>query len=78
MKKSHSKGATSPNKRYVTKRVITSAVGSAVRKASSNAMTSMGYVVKAENGWVVREDSNGIVRKISKIVRAYPSTVVLD
>jgi hypothetical protein len=57
----------SRKRNYVTKRVFKVAVGAAVRKASREAMNSMGYVVKAEDGWVVREDSDGNKRRIAKI-----------
>jgi len=76
--KGHSKKIASSQKRYVTKRVLKTAVAKAVRKASSNAMSSMGYVIKAENGWVIREDSSGTKRKIKKIPSARQSRIVLD
>lgn len=76
--KVRSKRASSATKRYVTKRVIKTAVGAALRKASGRAMHSMGYVVKAENGWVIRENSDGTKRKITKINQAHHSNVVLD
>lgn len=75
MRKRRAKKAT---KRYVTKRVFKAAVGTAVRKASDQAMRSMGYVVKAENGWVIRENSDGTKVVLSKIDQAPQSNLVLD
>ena len=66
------------SKSYVTKRVFKVAVGAAVRKASNKAMHSMGYVVKAENGWVIREDSAGNKSRISRIYKSHQATVALD
>jgi hypothetical protein len=62
---------------YVTKRIVKSAMGSAIRKASAAAKQSMGYVVKAENGWVIREDLNGVQTRISRIDPTHQS-VALD
>jgi hypothetical protein len=67
------------NTAYVTKRILVRAAGSAVRKASKRAMEVAGYVVKAENGWVVRVDQDGnksIISKISTITR--PQQIALD
>lgn len=65
-------------KRYVTKRIFKAAVGSAVRKASDQAMRSMGYVVKAENGWVIRENSDGSKVVLNKIDQSHQSSLALD
>lgn len=51
------------------KRIMTSAI----QKASAAARESMGYVVKAEDGWVVREDANGNKTRIAKIEPAHQS-----
>ena len=64
-------------KNYVTKRIVKSAIGSAIQKASAAAKQSMGYVVKAENGWVIHEDLNGVKTRISKIAHTHQS-VALD
>jgi hypothetical protein len=78
MRKARANRVSSATNRYVTKRILKSAVGAAVRKASNHAMHSMGYVVKAENGWVIREDSNGKKSRLAKINRAHQGNVVLD
>ena len=55
-----------------------SAMESAIKKASAETKLSMGYTIKAENGWVVREELNGLQTRISKIKKAHKSTIALD
>lgn len=63
---------------YVTKRIMKSAMGSAIKKASAETKQSMGYTIKAENGWVIREELNGTQTRISKIEKAHQSNIALD
>ena len=64
---------------YVTKRVLVRAASPAFRKASSEAMAIKCYVIKAENGWVIREDKDGTKTKISQIEPVKrPAKIVLD
>ncbi len=66
-------------KAYLTKRILVSAARSAIRKASDTAMDVMGYVIKAENGWVIRIDKDGTKKRLSKISQGKkPSKIVLD
>lgn len=67
IKKSPKKTAAKKKANYVTKRVMKSAIGKAIRKASASTKHSMGYVIKAENGWVIREELDGTKTKLSKI-----------
>lgn len=63
----------------VTKQVLARAAKPAIVKASRRAMEVAGYIVKAENGWVVRVDQDGTVSKISKISKTTrPKQIVLD
>ncbi|PSR56273.1 hypothetical protein AHMF7605_23610 [Adhaeribacter arboris] len=48
----------------LTKEVLVRATSPAVRKASQEAMKIKGFVIKAENGWVVREDKNGTITQL--------------
>ncbi len=61
------KTATKKKANYVTKRVMKSAIGKAIRIASVSTKDSMGYVIKAENGWVIREELDGTKTKLSRI-----------
>jgi hypothetical protein len=77
--KAGKKTAAGKETAYVTKRVLVRAAGPAVVKASRRAMEVAGYVVKAENGWVVRVEKDGTKSRISKInsiVR--PRQIALD
>jgi len=44
-----------------------SVIGKAIRKASASTKKSMGYVIKAEEGWVIREELDGKKTKLSRI-----------
>jgi len=67
IKKNPRKTAAKKKANYVTKRVMKSAIGKAFRTASVSTKDSMGYIIKAENGWVIREELTGEKTKLSKI-----------
>lgn len=52
---------------HLTKRDVVRVATAAVKKASNQAMKTAGYVIKAENGWVVRENKDGSIDRIKKI-----------
>jgi len=52
---------------YLTKRILVSRAKAAVKQASDEAMKIMGYVVVAEDGWIVRKNANGTTERIEKI-----------
>lgn len=58
-----------PKRAYLTKRIIKSAVNHALKDASVSSMKVMGYVVKQQNGWVVKESASGMITRISKIAK---------
>lgn len=68
----HSSGA------YVTKRVVVSSSSAAVRNAAERAIEKVGYVIKAKDGWVVREGKDGSIKKISKYKPAKSSRFAID
>jgi hypothetical protein len=39
----------------------------AIKKASIESMKIAGYVIKAEYGWIVRENANGSVIRLEKL-----------
>jgi hypothetical protein len=67
IKGSPRKTAAKKRANYVTKRVLKSAIDKAFRKASASTRKSIGYVIKAENGWVIREELDGRKTRLSKI-----------
>lgn len=54
-------------KAYLTKRALLRATGKATRKISSQAMKLKGYIIQAENGWVVKIDKDGNRERLSQI-----------
>lgn len=75
--KSGKKSAT--RKATLTKRVVVRAGGNAVRKASARAMELEGFIVKADNGWVVRHYADGRIERLKRISTVKPtSKIVLD
>ena len=73
------KSATKKNKAYLTKRALTRATGKATKSISKEAMKLKGYIVKVENGWVVKVDEKGRSEKISRLSRVNAKKkVVLD
>ncbi|WP_299761229.1 hypothetical protein [uncultured Pontibacter sp.] len=77
--KAAKKSAAEKETAYVTKRVLVRAASPAVKRASRRAMEVAGYVVKAENGWVVRVDQDGTKSRITKIRNiTRPSQIALD
>lgn len=64
-------------KAYLTKRVLERAIGPAIRRASQEAMATVGYMIVAENGWVVKADRDGNRTQLSKIKQS-DSPLVLD
>ncbi len=68
----HSSGA------YITKRLIISSSRAAVRDAAARAIESVGYVIKAQDGWIIREGKDGSRKKIAKYKFSKASRLVLD
>ena len=65
---------------YLTKRALLRATGKATHSVSLQAMNLKGYVVQAENGWVVKIDNTGRRENIGRIATAsqHGRQVVLD
>lgn len=74
-----SKKKAASGKAALTKRIVVRAGGNAVRKASARAMALEGFVVKAEEGWIVRHYADGRVERLKRISTVKrPSKIVLD
>lgn len=52
---------------YLTKRILVAKAQAAGRIAAKNAMETMGYVIVAEDGWVVRKGADGSIHRIKRI-----------
>lgn len=64
---------------YLTKRRLVSAAKSGIKKAAAETMEVMGYVIIAENGWLVKKYADGRTEQISPIERANSNEpLVLD
>jgi len=53
--------------RYMDKRTVVRRARAAGKVAASNAMKTMGYVVVARNGWVIRIFADGREEKIAPV-----------
>lgn len=66
-------------KEYLTKRILYSRINKACKEASEDAMASVGFVVVAEEGWVVRKYPDGRIERIKPIDTVeQPKTIHLD
>ncbi|WP_257666680.1 hypothetical protein [Parapedobacter tibetensis] len=52
---------------YLTKRTLLSKAKAAGKKAARSAMEIMGYVLVAEDGWIVRKNADGTTERVEKI-----------
>lgn len=52
---------------YLTKRTLVSKAKAAGKKAEKAAMDTMGYVVVAQDGWIVRKNEDGSIVRIQQI-----------
>lgn len=64
---------------YITKRILLRTSHRAIDLASKEAMRIAGYIVKVQNGWVVREYKDGTIQKILKLSpKVKPQEIILD
>lgn len=61
------KNTTSDGFSYLTKRTVISKAKAAGEKAAKEAMDTMGYVVTVVDGWVVRKEEDGTIKRIKKL-----------
>jgi len=54
-------------KPYLTKRLLVSAAKRGIRKAAAETMQIMGYVIIAQNGWVIKKYADGRIEKIEQL-----------
>ena len=64
---------------YITKRILLRTSHRAIDLASKKAMRIAGYIVKVQDGWVVREYKDGTIQKILKLSpKVKPQEIILD
>jgi len=68
----------SKKRAYLTKRILISAATSGIRDAAKETMATMGYVVIAEDGWVIRKFADGTREKIEPIPQPHNLNLALD
>ncbi|WP_268122881.1 hypothetical protein [Roseivirga pacifica] len=66
-------------KEYLTKRILFSRTKKAFKDAAEDAMNLVGYVVVAEDGWVVKKHQDGRVERIKELDQVeQPQRIILD
>ena len=65
--KKKSKYNTTDGHAYLTKRTVVTKAKTAGKKASADAMRTMGFVVTVQKGWVVKKFADGHTERISSI-----------
>ena len=62
------KAKKSPEKGpYLTKRRLVSAAKAGFRKAAAETMEVMGYLIIAQDGWVIKKYADGRIERLSPI-----------
>ncbi|MDI1355295.1 MAG: hypothetical protein PSX36_10265 [bacterium] len=78
-KKATKKSGPKKGVAYLTKRALTRAITKGTKNEESDAIDLLGYTVKEDNGWVIRQYASGQKERISRInVSKSSSTLVLD
>ena len=60
--------ATKDGFAYLTKRTVVTKAKTAGRVAARKAMVTMGFVITAKSGWIIKKYADGSIEKISKIL----------
>lgn len=63
---------------YLTKRILASVARRAAKKAASDAMERMGFVITVEKGWVVKKYPNKTKRLHRVTTKKAPLKITLD
>ncbi len=58
------------NNAYLTKRALINKSEKAIQKASEKAMKTVGYIIVARDGWIVKENQDGSVERVKKLETA--------
>jgi hypothetical protein len=63
---------------YLTKRILVSVARKAFTKAAKESMEVMGYIVIAQDGWVVKKYADGRIEKLEPIPPSDVTELILD
>jgi len=63
---------------YLTKRILIQRARAGIKKAEKEAMLIAGYLVVAEDGWVVKKYKDGTVERIKKIATVSNENLAFD
>ena len=63
---------------YLTKRILVSSARRAGLKASKEAMQIMGYIVVAQDGWIIKKFADGRIEKLEAIEPAENVEIAFD
>lgn len=66
-------------KASLTKRALVRAVNKGTRDKAAKAMELMGYVMKVEDGWVIKVDKDGKKTRVSELeTEPTPTKIIVD
>jgi len=65
-------------KKYVSTQLVSRKSGSAFQEGARIAMKTNGYVIIAEDGWVVKKFSNGNTEKLEQLESNESEKLILD
>lgn len=64
---------------YLTKRLLLRLAKKGFKEAGENAMRRMGYIVIAQDGWVIKKYADGRIEKLSQLETALnDQPIILD
>ena len=55
------------NNAYLTKRTLVQKSERAIQEASEKAMETIGYIIVARDGWIVKEYQDGTIERIKEL-----------
>lgn len=64
--------------KYISTRLVSNKSRIAFKEGAKKAMNHNGYVIIAENGWVVKKHSNGEIVKLERLENNQNLELVLD
>jgi hypothetical protein len=78
-KKASKKSGPKKGIAYLTKRALTRAITKGTKNEESEAIDLIGYIIKEDNGWVIKQYASGKKERISRISGSNStSQLVLD
>jgi hypothetical protein len=68
----------SKNSQELTKDIIVKVARKGIRNAARKSLLTMGYTIQAQNGWLVKISSDGVVSKIKEVKKSKYKIFELD